>query len=70
MCLSDFVAPGDHSNPTDYIGLFACTAGIGSRELCNTLEKDRLDDYSSIMVIFELRNIRLDDNKDYSDDRS
>ncbi|VDM37770.1 unnamed protein product [Toxocara canis] len=50
LCLSDFVAPGDSSHPTDYIGAFACTAGIGSKEICTALERDHLDDYSSIMV--------------------
>lgn len=50
FCLSDFIAPGDGSHPTDYIGAFACTAGIGARELCEKYEKAELDDYKSIMV--------------------
>lgn len=49
-CMSDFVMPGDGSSPTDFIGAFACTAGIGARSLCEALEKEKLDDYGSIMV--------------------
>ncbi|VDN31543.1 unnamed protein product [Gongylonema pulchrum] len=51
-CLSDFIVPAGSTKPapTDYVGAFACTAGIGARELCAKLEKECLDDYSSIMV--------------------
>ena len=45
FCLSDFVSP-----TRDYIGLFACTAGLGAEELARHYEKDELDDYKSIMV--------------------
>ena len=33
MCLSDFIAP-KHTGVTDYIGLFATTAGLGTDALC------------------------------------
>ena len=49
-CLSDFVAPGDGRQPTDFVGAFACTAGIGAKKLCEKYEKEQLDDYCSIMV--------------------
>lgn len=32
-CLSDFVAPKS-SKVQDYVGMFAVTAGLGSKELC------------------------------------
>ena len=32
-CISDFVAPRS-SGVQDYVGMFAVTAGLGSRELC------------------------------------
>ncbi|PIO75881.1 Vitamin B12 dependent methionine synthase, activation domain protein [Teladorsagia circumcincta] len=35
--------------PSDYLGLFACSAGIGAEEYCKELEKNH-DDYASIMV--------------------
>jgi 5-methyltetrahydrofolate--homocysteine methyltransferase len=46
--LADFVAPIG-SGLVDYIGAFACTAGIGADELCGEYEAAH-DDYSSIMV--------------------
>uniref|UniRef100_A0A914XDV3 Methionine synthase n=1 Tax=Plectus sambesii TaxID=2011161 RepID=A0A914XDV3_9BILA len=49
FCMSDFVAPLS-ANKRDYIGVFACTAGVGADELCAKLVTDQLDDYSSIMV--------------------
>ncbi|KAL6735814.1 hypothetical protein Aduo_006221 [Ancylostoma duodenale] len=49
LCMSDFIKPLQNGAPTDYIGLFACSAGIGAEEYCKILEKDH-DDYGSIMV--------------------
>ncbi|KAK7103336.1 methionine synthase-like [Littorina saxatilis] len=48
LCLSDFIAP-KHTGVTDYIGLFATTAGLGTDDLCKQYE-EQLDDYSIIMV--------------------
>ncbi|GFR95585.1 methionine synthase [Elysia marginata] len=48
LCQSDFVASKE-SGVTDYVGLFACTAGIGADEFCKEYE-DQFDDYNSIMV--------------------
>lgn len=48
LCQSDFVASKE-SGVTDYVGLFACTAGIGADEFCKEYE-DKFDDYNSIMV--------------------
>uniref|UniRef100_A0A1I7XF42 Methionine synthase n=1 Tax=Heterorhabditis bacteriophora TaxID=37862 RepID=A0A1I7XF42_HETBA len=39
----------DDIEATDYMGIFACSAGLGAEELCLELEKDH-DDYASIMV--------------------
>ncbi|PAV74743.1 hypothetical protein WR25_15345 isoform A [Diploscapter pachys] len=51
LCISDFVRPkGGDSKKTDYIGIFALTAGLGAEEYCRKLEKEDHDDYSSIMV--------------------
>ncbi|VDK20691.1 unnamed protein product [Anisakis simplex] len=52
LCLSDFFMKRDSLNDGkfDYIGMFACTAGIGAKEYCDVLEKENMDDYSSIMV--------------------
>jgi 5-methyltetrahydrofolate--homocysteine methyltransferase len=33
-CISDFVAPKS-SNLRDYVGMFAVTAGLGCKELCD-----------------------------------
>lgn len=33
LCLSDFIAP-ESCGTTDYIGMFAVSAGFGSKELC------------------------------------
>jgi 5-methyltetrahydrofolate--homocysteine methyltransferase len=46
--LADFIAPKE-SNKVDYLGLFTCTAGIGTDELVSKYEADN-DDYKSIMV--------------------
>ena len=48
LCLSDFVAPKE-SGISDYIGLFAVTAGLGSQEWCDALRAGG-DDYNDIMV--------------------
>ncbi len=48
LCLSDFIAPKE-SGKIDYLGAFACTAGIGVSELVKKFEDDH-DDYNSIMV--------------------
>jgi 5-methyltetrahydrofolate--homocysteine methyltransferase len=47
-CLADFVAPKD-SGINDYIGGFACTAGIGIDAKVEEFEKDH-DDYSALML--------------------
>ncbi|CAJ0947933.1 unnamed protein product, partial [Mesorhabditis belari] len=49
LCLTDFVAPLDGGKPKDYIGMFACTAGLGAEALCAKFEAES-DDYNSIMV--------------------
>lgn len=46
--LADFVAPKE-SGIKDYVGAFAVTAGIGTKELAEQFEKDH-DDYNSILV--------------------
>jgi len=48
LSLADFIAPED-SEITDYIGIFAVTAGIGIEPWVKYYE-DRLDDYSAIML--------------------
>ncbi|GAX83119.1 hypothetical protein CEUSTIGMA_g10545.t1 [Chlamydomonas eustigma] len=48
LCLSDFVAPKG-SGLGDYIGMFACTAGIGLEDLVHQF-KEAGDDYSYIMA--------------------
>ncbi len=48
LCLADFVAPKE-SGKTDYLGMFAVTAGIGIEPLVEAYEKDH-DDYNSIMI--------------------
>ena len=48
QCLADFIAPKS-SGITDYIGLFAVTAGIGIEKHEKRFE-DANDDYSSIML--------------------
>lgn len=47
-CLSDFIAPKSE-NITDYIGLFAVTAGLGIEKHIERFEAMH-DDYSSIMI--------------------
>ncbi len=48
LALSDFIAP-KVSGINDYIGAFAVTTGLGSKELVKKYE-DNHDDYSAIMV--------------------
>jgi 5-methyltetrahydrofolate--homocysteine methyltransferase len=48
QCLSDFIAP-QSSGITDYIGMFAVTAGLGIEKHEKRFE-DAHDDYSSIML--------------------
>jgi 5-methyltetrahydrofolate--homocysteine methyltransferase len=43
-CLSDFIAPDN-----DFIGLFACTAGIGVEERANEFKAQK-DDFSAMML--------------------
>ena len=47
-CLSDYVAPAD-SGKSDYLGAFACTAGIGIDHKLAEFEQDH-DDYHAIML--------------------
>jgi 5-methyltetrahydrofolate--homocysteine methyltransferase len=47
-CLSDYVAPVD-SGKADYMGAFACTAGIGIDDKLAEFEQDH-DDYHAIML--------------------
>ncbi|MGD2082214.1 MAG: methionine synthase [Chromatiales bacterium] len=47
-CLADYVAPLDSERP-DYIGGFACTAGIGIDDKLAQFQADH-DDYQSIML--------------------
>ena len=46
--MADFVAPKE-SRKTDYIGMFAVSAGFKQDDLCKKFESE-LDDYNSIMV--------------------
>jgi 5-methyltetrahydrofolate--homocysteine methyltransferase len=48
LCLSDFIAPME-SGITDYVGFFACTAGIGADEKAHEFA-DQKDDYKSLMI--------------------
>ncbi|MEI8363514.1 MAG: methionine synthase [Betaproteobacteria bacterium] len=48
QCLADFIAPKD-TNTSDYIGMFAVTAGLGIEKHVKKFE-DAHDDYSSILV--------------------
>ncbi|MCU7842384.1 MAG: methionine synthase [Candidatus Thiodiazotropha sp. (ex Monitilora ramsayi)] len=47
-CLADYVAPVSSGRP-DYVGAFACTAGIGIDEKITEFEQDH-DDYHAIML--------------------
>lgn len=47
-CLADFIAP-QHSGKTDYIGMFATTAGIGIETHLSRFESEH-DDYSAILL--------------------
>jgi len=51
LSLADFVAGrSDHRlRPTDYVGAFALTAGIGADDLAKHFEREQ-DDYSAIIV--------------------
>lgn len=54
IALSDFIKPRNeegakHSQPTDYIGAFACCTGFGIDEHVTRFEKDH-DDYKAIMI--------------------
>lgn len=48
LSLADYIAPKD-AGKVDYLGLFTCTAGIGTDELVHKYEADN-DDYNSIMI--------------------
>ncbi len=48
FCLADFIAPGS-SGKTDYMGMFAVTAGVGIEKLIAEY-KAQQDDYQEIMV--------------------
>lgn len=48
MALSDFVAPKSHGL-SDYIGGFACTAGVGIEKYVKAFETNH-DDYNAIML--------------------
>jgi len=47
-CLADYIAPLD-TGRADYLGAFACTAGLGVDELIVDFEADH-DDYSALML--------------------
>ncbi len=47
-CLADFVSPKD-GGPSDWLGAFACTAGLGVDEKVREFEADH-DDYRAIML--------------------
>ncbi len=47
-CLADYIAPAD-SGKSDYLGAFACTAGIGIDDKLAEFEQDH-DDYHAIML--------------------
>lgn len=49
IALADFVRPKQAGAPTDYIGAFALTTGIGIDERVAVFEKDH-DDYSAILL--------------------
>jgi 5-methyltetrahydrofolate--homocysteine methyltransferase len=49
LSLADFVAPRGPDMPSDFIGAFAVTAGIGADDLARHFERER-DDYSAILV--------------------
>ncbi|MFZ1289926.1 MAG: methionine synthase [Melioribacteraceae bacterium] len=48
LALADFITPKE-LNKVDFIGAFAITTGIGSKELVEKFEKEH-DDYNAIMV--------------------
>ena len=47
-CLADFIAPF-HTGLADYLGGFACTAGLGIDERVAAFERDQ-DDYSALLL--------------------
>jgi 5-methyltetrahydrofolate--homocysteine methyltransferase len=47
-CLADFVAPAD-TGLNDYLGAFACTAGLGIDDRVKAFEADH-DDYSALLL--------------------
>ncbi len=47
-CLADFIAPAD-SGPNDWLGAFACTAGLGIDEHVARFEAEH-DDYNALML--------------------
>src|SRR5256886_17429137 len=49
LSLADFIAPRDARRPTDYIGAFAVTAGLGADDLAHRFEREH-DDYDAIIV--------------------
>jgi 5-methyltetrahydrofolate--homocysteine methyltransferase len=48
LSLADFIAPAS-APPSDYIGAFAVTAGLGAEDLAKAFERE-LDDYNAILV--------------------
>jgi 5-methyltetrahydrofolate--homocysteine methyltransferase len=48
ISMADFIAPAN-SGKTDYIGMFAVSAGFGQDELCEKYKADD-DDYSNILL--------------------
>jgi 5-methyltetrahydrofolate--homocysteine methyltransferase len=48
LSLADFIIPSEYERE-DYMGFFACTAGIGIEKLIEQFEKKH-DDYNSILV--------------------
>ncbi|NBC84206.1 MAG: methionine synthase [Bacteroidetes bacterium] len=48
LCLSDYIAPKD-SGKVDYLGAFACTAGLNIEHYLKEFEANH-DDYNSIMI--------------------
>jgi 5-methyltetrahydrofolate--homocysteine methyltransferase len=49
LCLSDFIAPLADGAPSDHLGAFIVTAGLGTDELAGAFEREH-DDYSAIMT--------------------
>jgi 5-methyltetrahydrofolate--homocysteine methyltransferase len=49
LSLADFIAPRAGHGPTDYLGAFAVTAGLGTDDLVRAFERDH-DDYNAILA--------------------